>query len=150
MYTRLAHRLALTTEDITGWIPCQDLEFFCDVPPEPIIVHVCPPAIVIRDSLPVSMEGVNAVQFDVVLITVSATNPVEIQLQGSNDLENWVDLGVTISQSTPGYYRSALKTDVDTQHVRLRYRMWEEFNDQEPPATFDYAVLCSGIYTFKE
>jgi hypothetical protein len=151
MYTRVANRLALTTEDITSWISCQIVVAGeCIDPPGPIEVNVCPPAIVIRDSQPVSMEGLNAAQFDVVVINISATNPVEILLQGSNDLENWVDLGVTVSESAPGYYVSTLKTEVDTEHVRLRYRMWQEFDEQNPPATFDYAVVAAGIYTFEE
>jgi len=103
MYLRVANRLALTTEDITSWIGCQDvIAGECVEPPGPIEVHVCPPAIVIRDSQPVSMEGFNAAQFDVVVINISAANPVEILLQGSNDLENWVDLGVTVSEAAPG------------------------------------------------
>ena len=75
---------------------------------------------------------------------------MQILLQGSNDLENWVELGVTMSESAPGYYVSSLKTDVDMQHVRLRYRMWQEFDELNPPATFDYAVLSAGIFTFTE
>lgn len=150
MYTRVANRLALKTESITGWIACYNVVTGCIDPPN-LEVEVCPPAIVIRDSQPVTMEGANAVRFDATVITIKATNAVQILLQGSNDLENWEQVTTAttdiLSMTAPGYYVSELFPDVAFQYVRLRYRMWEYY-DEFNPADPDYAVVSAGLIVF--
>lgn len=77
---------------------------------------------------PVVMTGANAA---VVEITVFSGTVSSILLQGSNDLENWIDLGTSIitsgSLSAGAYYlpgtSSAFgspKATIATQYIRLK------------------------------
>lgn len=72
-------------------------------------------------SQPVSMQGANAAQFDIVVISLSGTSPVvTCQLQESNDLENWTNKGSATAPSAVGYTLAAAQTSLSAGYVRLK------------------------------
>jgi len=124
-YVRLARRLALTTQDISSWIPDGQMDA-CE-PPE--IVLYPAPALVIEHSEAVDIGKANAALYDIVVIKTNTSNGLTVDLLGSNDLENWVTLSETIGASAPGYYTSTFKIDIAFQFLRLRYKMWQYYPD---------------------
>ena len=130
MYNRLAKRLALTTQ-LATWILIDP-----------------PPAIVVRRSQPVSMEGANAIMCDFTIININSTNGLELSVQGSNDLENWEENAPPGTLVAPGYTLVPPLFDIDFAFVRLEYKMWQTQADfLIAPA---YAVLSAGMDTFAE
>ena len=90
-------------------------------------------------SRPVSMEGANAASFDVTIYEVNPTpSTVLFRLQGSNDLDNWVDQGSLQNKNVVGYFTFPLVPNIDTAYIRLTY------------ATSAKAAINAGIYTFEE
>lgn len=72
-------------------------------------------------SQAVTMDGANAAQVDVVVFSLSGTSPqVSIQLQESNDLENWRDRGSATTISAVGYTLTAAVTAIATAYVRVK------------------------------
>ncbi len=108
-------------------------------------------------SQAVSMEGVNAVVMDVTVFSLKITTVGEsfsLELQGSNDLENWfaIDAGLNIvivqtaGGVTPGYFTSGspyLIPGVPTAYVRIAYTT-------DSAAAGDYIIVNAGLNTFKE
>lgn len=73
-------------------------------------------------SQPVSMAGANAVQPSFVAIYLSGTGAAEsCQLQESNDLENWSDVGSATSVSSVGKTLGTAITAVKSAYVRMKY-----------------------------
>ena len=68
---------------------------------------------------PVSMEGNNAVSWDTTLFALTATN-VSFQLQVSNDLENWTDVGTAQTATAVGYTMFTAETSITASYVRLK------------------------------
>lgn len=73
-------------------------------------------------SQPVSMQGANAAQLDVVVISLAGTTPtVTLQLQESSDLENWKDKGSSSGAlSATGYTLVAAVTSIAAGYVRVK------------------------------
>lgn len=73
-------------------------------------------------SQPISMQGANGAQLDVVVISMSGTSPVlTCQLQESNDLENWKDKGTaTPTLTAVGYTLFSAVTGISSGYVRLK------------------------------
>ena len=72
-------------------------------------------------SQPVSLQGANAVQFDIVVVSLSGGGAtVTCQLQESNDLENWVNKGSTTAPTAVGYTLAAAQTSLSSGYVRLK------------------------------
>ena len=101
-------------------------------------------------SQPVSMEGSNAALFDYTAYNVSGGGTLQVQIEGSNDLQNWAKLqvgGTTIQVDamTEGYYYTDgatpkfVATDVGFAYVRLTYK-----------TTSGTAIVNSGIDPFEE
>ena len=121
MYTYLANRLAIAPVDFSSWF-------------DPIIID--PPAFLFQHSQPVSVEGFNAARYDAVAYHFSKgagldkEGDVYIDLQASNDLENWITLidadpigGIIVT--TEGHYNSdTFEGDISFAYVRLQYRVW--------------------------
>ena len=69
-------------------------------------------------SSAVSCQGANAARVEFTIFANSATT-LSIDLQGSNDLQNWALVGVAHTGFTVGY-NSFAETAVSFQFVRLR------------------------------
>lgn len=91
-------------------------------------------------SQPVAMQGANAAQFDVVVISLSGTGTptVTCQLQESNDLENWKDKGSTTAPTAVGYTLAAAQTGISSGYVRLKVTL---------SGTTPITVISAGINT---
>ena len=135
MYASLAERLALTPLDWSAW--------FGEVMAEN-------PALIIEHSRPVSMDGYNAASYQATVISFhqggssTAEHNLYIDLQASNDLENWdtIDTG-GIQISDVGRTVKGLVVDIAFAHVRLQYRMWQTESDfGTDPST---CALTAGI-----
>ena len=86
-------------------------------------------------SQAVSMEGANAIAFNATVMAFSG-GTLTIQLQVSNDLENWFDVtSGTQTYTGVGYKRKRL-TDIAEAYARLSYSLDD-----------DYAVISVGINT---
>lgn len=70
-------------------------------------------------SSAVAMSGANAARVELTVFANSATS-LSIDLQGSNDLQNWAIVGSAHTGYTVGY-NSFAETAVSFQFVRLRY-----------------------------
>jgi len=70
-------------------------------------------------SQAVSMMGANAVQVDGVLVVTGASG-MKVDIEGSNDLENWSASFASTTKSTVGLI-SLAATGIAWQYVRLRY-----------------------------
>jgi hypothetical protein len=91
-------------------------------------------------SQAVSMDGANAVMFEVTAISSSGASPLlTVQLQESNDLQNWEDVsGAQVANlSAPGYDSDSTAADVAAAYVRLKYTISEG----------DDFTVASGINT---
>lgn len=73
-------------------------------------------------SLPVAMQGANAAQIDVVILSLAGTSPtVTLQLQESNDLENWTNKGSSSGTlNATGYTLVAAVTAISSGYVRVK------------------------------
>lgn len=71
-------------------------------------------------SAAVPMEGYNAVQADAVIFELGGATGLTVDLQGSNDRENWATI-VTSTGMVLGFNAPALRTAVGWAWVRLRY-----------------------------
>lgn len=73
-------------------------------------------------SQPVAMQGANAAQLDLVIFTLSGSTPtVTLQLQESNDLENWTNKGSSSGAlNTTGYSLVAAVTGIAAGYVRVK------------------------------
>lgn len=86
-------------------------------------------------SQAVSMEGGNAVQFEVTCFA-KGTGDLSVQLQGSNDLQNWDDFGTAVACDAVGYFSNAAAIDaIAYQYVRLEYTQ----------ATAGTGIVAAGI-----
>lgn len=76
-------------------------------------------------SQPVSMQGANAAQIDVVILSLAGTTPtVTLQLQESSDLENWKDKGSSSGAlNATGYTLVAAVTAISAGYVRVKATM---------------------------
>ena len=104
-------------------------------------------------SQPVSMEGANAALFDYTVYNISG-GTLEVQIQGSNDLQNWATLldpptltnPIQVDATTEGYFYTDgtspkyVATDVGFAYVRLAYEM----------DSAQTAIINSGIDPFEE
>lgn len=72
-------------------------------------------------SQSVSMQGANAAQVDAVVYSFSGTS-VALQLQSSNDLENWKDLGAPTpaTLTAVGYTLFSVITAIGAGYIRLK------------------------------
>lgn len=74
-------------------------------------------------SVPVSMQGANAAQVDYVVMSIAGTSTptISLQLQESNDLENWTNKGSAVTPVTAtGYALAAAVTGISAAFIRLR------------------------------
>jgi hypothetical protein len=71
-------------------------------------------------SRTIPMPSFNSVQVSVVVF-VSGSDLLTAQVQGSNDLENWVSIGSPIECPSVGAFFSAPITGVAFKNVRLLY-----------------------------
>ena len=83
----------------------------------------------------VDMAGANGAQCEVTCFVKGGGN-VSLQLQGTNDLQNWTDVGTAISVTAVGFFTGSI-TGVGYQYVRIEL-------DQ---ATSGTAILACGINT---
>lgn len=94
-------------------------------------------------SQAVSMAGANGVEINVTAIAVDGTSPsVTVDLQVSNDLENWTDEGnIRVSDiNAAGYKASASSSaSIAALYVRLKYSL----SGTKSPIV----VLAAGIHT---
>lgn len=67
----------------------------------------------------VSMAGANAVQLNVVVLVIPGATTLTIDIQGSNDMQNWASLN-TFTTTVVGYVSTAKSTAVQWQYVRVR------------------------------
>jgi hypothetical protein len=99
-------------------------------------------------SQPISMEGANAAFVDFTVYHFSGTL-LSVQIQGSNDLENWSDIGTAaVTASDEGYFDGSAQTpnpnpytDIGLAYVRLSYSL---------SGTGVESVINAGVNTFSE
>lgn len=90
-------------------------------------------------SQPVSMEGSNAVQLDMVVFAISGTTPsLSCQLQESSDMENWRDKGSATALTAVGYTLAAAVSGISSGYVRLKTTL---------TGTSPICVVSAGINT---
>jgi hypothetical protein len=90
-------------------------------------------------SQPVSLQGANASQFDVVVFSLSGTSPqVACQLQESNDLENWANKGSATNITAVGYTLAAAQSSIASGYVRLKVTL---------TGTSPICVVSAGLNT---
>lgn len=80
---------------------------------------VLSPDYMVEVSPAVPVGGANAVQAD--FTAISVTGEVTVQLQQSDDAENWLFSDSQQSATADGFYQLPLKASVGTKFVRLRY-----------------------------
>lgn len=90
-------------------------------------------------SQPVAMSGGNAVQWETVVFYIDR-DAVVYQLQVSNDLENWTNLGGIQTMTSTGHKLFVARTDIATAYVRIKYSIAEAGK----------AVLAAGINVSKQ
>jgi len=91
-------------------------------------------------SQPVSMQGANAAQLDVVVLSMAGTSPsVALVLQESSDLENWSNKTTFSSVTATGYTLFAATTAISAGYIRVK----ATFTGSSSPV----AVLSAGINT---
>ena len=98
-------------------------------------------------SQPVSMEGFNSAAQDVTAyhIVLGSGTAFEIKIEGSNDLENWTDVGNLLSLTAESYAAAAvLEVDISFAFIRLRYG-WQTAGDATT-----IAIINSGINSVQE
>ncbi|MBK9387306.1 MAG: hypothetical protein IPN34_21025 [Planctomycetes bacterium] len=76
-------------------------------------------------SQAVSMEGANAVLLTLLVHTKSASTTVDASLEGSNDLQNWSNSGLTGSTSltatTIGFAAPLKVTGIAYRYIRVKF-----------------------------
>jgi hypothetical protein len=73
-------------------------------------------------SFAVPMEGSNAVQAELTIYAVVAAATLTVEMQGSNDLQNWSQVLAPVTNLTVGYTATTLKaTAVAFQYVRIKF-----------------------------
>lgn len=87
-------------------------------------------------SQAVSMEGANAVQVSLTAFNLNSAT-ITVQLQESNDLQNWADVSGASFTVSSAYYGTNKTTGIASAYVRLKYTI----------ATGGPAVLSAGINT---
>lgn len=70
-------------------------------------------------SQAVSMAGGNAVYVDITTFSISAST-LTVEVEVSNDLENWVKTGASVDFTSAGYDTVAA-TAISSAYVRLSY-----------------------------
>lgn len=91
-------------------------------------------------STAVSMEGANSVQVDYTIFSLTGSSPeVSLQLQHSNDLENWTNLGSPSPTTSVGWKLGPSATAVTAAYVRVKY-LFSAGSGQT-------AVIAAGINT---
>ncbi len=90
-------------------------------------------------SQAVNMNGFNAALVEVVTTVYGASASIGIQMQMSNDLENWVDVVSSPSMESPGYFTLQTSEGLGCRFVRLKYAV--------TGIDGDTAVLSAGIET---
>lgn len=91
-------------------------------------------------STAVSMEGANSVQVDYTIFSLTGSTPtVRLQLQQSNDLENWTTLGSQSTKDSVGWTLGPSATAVTAAYVRVKY----DFS----AGSSQTAVIAAGINT---
>jgi hypothetical protein len=73
-------------------------------------------------SQPVALQGNNAVQVEMTVFRLTATN-VSVQLQLSNDLENWTDEGSAQTTTAEGYKLFTKITSLAAAYARLEFTL---------------------------
>ena len=90
-------------------------------------------------SQPVSLQGANASQFDIVMVSLSGTSPsLACQLQESNDLENWANKGSATNVTAVGYTLAAAQSGLAAGYVRLKVTL---------TGTTPICVVTAGLNT---
>ena len=90
-------------------------------------------------SQAVTMDGANSAQVDVVIFSLTGTTPqVAVQLQESNDLENWRDKGSVTNITLAGYTLLSAVTAIATAYVRVKMTL---------SGTIPVAVVSAGLNT---
>lgn len=87
-------------------------------------------------SQAVAMAGANAALFEFTVFAKGGGD-VDVQLQGSNDLENWEEVGAATGGNAVGYFASTAQTAIAYQYVRLMYTQ----------NTSGTAIVAAGINT---
>ena len=90
-------------------------------------------------SQAVSMNGANAVIADIEVLSLSGTTPnIAVQLQESNDLENWRDKGAATNANAVGYSVLPNVTAIASAYVRLKLTL---------TGASPIAVVAAGVNT---
>lgn len=98
-------------------------------------------------SQPVSMDGANAARQDATVfhLALGTATGFTIDIEGSNDLENWEDLANTLTFTAEAYQVPAsFEADVSFAYIRLRYG-WSG-----TPNGSSKAIVNTGVNTFHE
>lgn len=74
-------------------------------------------------SQAVSMNGANAVQVDVVYSSRTASQTVDVAVQGSNDLENWAAVTTSGGGALGLGFATPTASGIAWQYVRLSYTL---------------------------
>jgi hypothetical protein len=70
----------------------------------------------------VTLEGNNAVQIQILLYALTATT-LNVQLQSSNDLANWTNVGSVQTPGAIGRFLLTADTEVAASYVRATFAM---------------------------
>ena len=73
-------------------------------------------------SQAVNMTGGNAIFFDLTVFNNTGATLSAVAQQG-NDLENWADVGGTITKSDAAVWAATLVQSIAAAYVRLRYSL---------------------------
>lgn len=98
-------------------------------------------------SPPVSMQRANAALQDATVfhLALGTSGNFAIDIEGSNDLENWQDLGNTLTFTDEEYSAAAsAEMDISFAYIRLRYG-WSGTQDGN-----ESAILNAGVNTYQE
>lgn len=94
-------------------------------------------------STVVSMDGSNAAQVDYTVFFLSGSGipTVRVQLQQSDDMENWADLGSPSTTTAAGFILGPSSTGITAKYLRVKY----DFSLGTAPT----AIVAAGINTTK-
>jgi hypothetical protein len=94
-------------------------------------------------SQPVSMQGANAAQVDGVLFSLAGTTPsVSLQLQESNDLENWRNKGGSTDINTVSYSLGSSVGSINAAYIRLKVTLT---GSSSPTAVISAGVSIAAL-----